>query len=85
LTGSQAAYTVIAMAFEIVLTFEANDDLRRLKPSARATVRAALKVHLRHEPTKLSRSRIKKLRDLKVRSIDFALAPSEYSTMSLRM
>ena len=42
---------------------------RRLQPGQaarrlRATVKAALEVHLRHEPRKVSRSRIKRLRGL---------------------
>jgi mRNA-degrading endonuclease RelE of RelBE toxin-antitoxin system len=41
---------------------EAIEDFRRLKANVRATVKAALETHLRHEPTKLSRSRIKRLR-----------------------
>lgn len=50
------------MRFEIVLAPEAVGDLRRLKAVLRATVREALETHLRHEPTKTSRSRIKRLR-----------------------
>jgi mRNA interferase RelE/StbE len=53
------------MAYTIVLAPEAIDDLRRLPANVRATVRAALKTHLRHEPAKTSRSRIKKLRGLR--------------------
>ena len=52
------------MMFEIVLAPEAVQDLRRLKASARANIRAALEMHLRHEPRKASRSRIKRLRGL---------------------
>jgi mRNA interferase RelE/StbE len=52
------------MRFEIVLAPEAIEDLERLKANVRATVRSALEAHLRHEPTKLSRSRIKRLRGL---------------------
>jgi mRNA-degrading endonuclease RelE of RelBE toxin-antitoxin system len=52
------------MAFEIVFASEAVDDFRRLTASVRATVRAALETHLRHEPKKTSRSRIKRLRGL---------------------
>jgi mRNA interferase RelE/StbE len=52
------------MAFEIILAPEAVDDLRRLSARDRATVRDAMEVHLRHEPTKVSRSRIKRLRGL---------------------
>jgi mRNA interferase RelE/StbE len=38
--------------------------LRGLTANARATVRTALETHLRHEPKKASRSRIKRLRGL---------------------
>src|SRR5712691_5180714 len=53
------------MPFEIVLAPEAVEDLRRLTANVRATVRAALETHLRHEPEKTSRSRIKRLRGLR--------------------
>lgn len=53
------------MPFAVVLAPEALDDLRRLAASARATVRTALEVHLRHEPEKTSRSRVKRLRGLR--------------------
>ena len=52
------------MPFAIVLAPEALEDLRILKASVRTLVRAALETHLRHEPTKTSRSRIKRLRGL---------------------
>jgi mRNA-degrading endonuclease RelE of RelBE toxin-antitoxin system len=52
------------MAFSIVLAPEAVEDLRGLTANARATVRTALETHLRHEPQKASRSRIKRLRGL---------------------
>jgi mRNA interferase RelE/StbE len=52
------------MAFAILLAPEAIEDLRRLPANVRATVRAALEAHLRHEPDKASRSRIKRLRGL---------------------
>jgi len=52
------------MPFAIVLAPEAVEDLRRLAASDRATVRTALGTHLRHEPEKTSRSRIKRLRGL---------------------
>lgn len=52
------------MAFAIVLAPEAVEDLRRLAAGARAAIRAALETHLRHEPEKISRSRIKRLRGL---------------------
>ncbi|MBR0852063.1 type II toxin-antitoxin system RelE/ParE family toxin [Bradyrhizobium diazoefficiens] len=53
------------MPFEIVLAPEAVEDLKRMKAHVRAAVRAALEAHLRHEPAKISRSRIKKLRGLR--------------------
>ncbi len=52
------------MRHEIRLAPEAADDLRRLKANVRAAVRDAMEAHLRHEPTKVSRSRIKRLRGL---------------------
>ena len=53
------------MPFAIILAPEAAEDFRRLTANARATVRAALETHLRHEPAKTSRSRIKRLRGLR--------------------
>jgi len=41
------------------------EDLRGLKANIRAAVREALETHLRHEPGKTSRSRIKRLRGLR--------------------
>jgi mRNA interferase RelE/StbE len=52
------------MAFEIILFPEVAQDLRRMSAYERAEVRDAIEVHLRHEPTKISRSRIKRLREL---------------------
>ena len=53
------------MPFEIVLAPEAVADLKRLKANVQADIRAALETHLRHEPKKVSRSRIKRLRGLR--------------------
>jgi mRNA interferase RelE/StbE len=53
------------MPFVIVLAPEAVEDFRRLTANARATIRTALEAHLRHEPGKTSRSRIKRLRGLR--------------------
>ena len=52
------------MPFEIILAPEAVADLRKLKANVRSAVKDALEMHLRHEPTKISRSRIKRLRGL---------------------
>ena len=53
------------MRHEIVLAPEAVQDLRRLAARQRASVKDAIERHLRHEPTRLSRSRIKRLRGLR--------------------
>jgi|SRR5579872_2625272 len=50
------------MPFEIILAPEAIEDLNGLKANVRAEVRTAIERHLRHEPMKTSRSRIKRLR-----------------------
>ena len=52
------------MRFEILLSPQAVTDLRALKASIRTAVKEALETHLRNEPTKTSRSRIKRLRGL---------------------
>jgi mRNA-degrading endonuclease RelE of RelBE toxin-antitoxin system len=53
------------MAFEIILSPEAVEDFKALKANVRAVVRDALEAHLRHEPAKASKSRIKRLRGLR--------------------
>jgi addiction module RelE/StbE family toxin len=50
------------MAFDIVFAPEAAEDLRKLKAHVRQSVKSALEKHLKHEPEKVSRSRIKRLR-----------------------
>jgi len=52
------------MRFEILLAPEAVEDLWALKASVWAAVREALDTHLRHEPTRVSKSRVKRLRGL---------------------
>src|SRR5262249_25183012 len=52
------------MRFEIVLAPEAAEDLRALRARMRSTVRTAIERHLRHQPAKTSKSRIKRLRGL---------------------
>ncbi|MBX3023670.1 type II toxin-antitoxin system RelE/ParE family toxin [bacterium] len=49
----------------IVLAPEAVEDLEALRAADRAAVRDALERWLRHEPTKTSRSRIKRLRGMR--------------------
>ena len=52
------------MRFEIVLAPTAVKELRSLRANVRARVRDAIELHLRHEPRRLSKSRIKRLRGL---------------------
>jgi serine/threonine protein kinase len=52
-------------AINIVLAPEAVDDLNRLKANVRADVKDGIEKHLRHEPTKVSKSRIKRVRGLR--------------------
>jgi mRNA-degrading endonuclease RelE of RelBE toxin-antitoxin system len=50
------------MRYTIILAPEAVEDLRELKASARAEVKERIETHLRHEPTKVSKSHVKRLR-----------------------
>lgn len=50
------------MRYEIILAPVATRDLRRLKARDRSTIRDMIRKHLRYEPEKVSRSRIKRLR-----------------------
>ncbi len=52
------------MPFEIIFGPDAAENFRRLEAHIRSEVRDAVEIHLRHEPTKLSKSRIKRLRGL---------------------
>jgi mRNA interferase RelE/StbE len=52
------------LRFSIVLAPEAVEDLRSLKANLKTEVQRALEEHLRHEPRKVSKSRIKRLRGL---------------------
>lgn len=52
------------MAFEIILAPEAITALKKLEAPVRAGATEALEHHLSHEPTKVSKSRIKRLRGL---------------------
>ena len=47
------------------MTAEAVEDVKALRAHLRAEVRDAIEMHLRHEPRKTSRSRIKRLRGLR--------------------
>ena len=52
------------MRYEIILSPQALQDYKRLKASIRPGVRDSIELHLRHEPMKTSKSRIKRLRGL---------------------
>jgi len=52
------------MTFDIVLAPEAVEDLQSLPANTRAAVRDAMEAYLRHEPQRVSKSRIKRLRGL---------------------
>ena len=60
----KSGYTVAIMPYEIILAPAAAGDLKRLKASVRAAVRDAIERHLRHEPDKVSKGSIKRLRGL---------------------
>jgi len=52
------------LAFEIVLAPGAAAALRNLAVPVRSGVKKAIELHLTHEPTKVSKSRIQRLRGL---------------------
>ena len=52
------------MRYEILLAPEATEDLKALRARVRTEVKDAIEQHLRHEPSKQSKSRIKRLRGL---------------------
>jgi mRNA interferase RelE/StbE len=61
---TESGYNLARLRFEIVLSPEAVEDLRSLRANVRTAVREAMETHLRNEPEKVSRSRIKRLRGL---------------------
>ena len=52
------------MPYEIELTNDSKQDIQTLRPFERRKVLDAIERYLRHEPTKESQSRIKRLREL---------------------
>ena len=52
--------------YELRLTTNAENDIRALDARFRAIIVAAMRTHLTHEPTKTSKSRIKRLRELRL-------------------
>ena len=53
------------MPYKIILAPEAVEDLKTLRAFDRTAVRKAIKEHLSFEPTKTSKSRIKRLRRMR--------------------
>jgi len=53
------------MRYDIILSPEAVEDLKLLDAHTKAKVKDLIEIHLRHEPTKISKSRIKRLKGLK--------------------
>ncbi len=49
------------MKYEIILAPEAADDFKKLVARDRSTIKDAIETHLRYEPKRTSKSRIKKL------------------------
>jgi mRNA-degrading endonuclease RelE of RelBE toxin-antitoxin system len=52
------------VAFRIILAPSAVEELGALRADIRSRVRDAIQLHLKHEPAKVSKSRIKRLRGL---------------------
>lgn len=52
------------MRYEILLAPAATQDLKRLDAHVRGAVRDAMEKHLRHQPTRTSKSPIRRLRGL---------------------
>lgn len=52
------------MRYEILLAPSAVEELRSLRAHVRTRVRDAIEQHLQHEPTRVSKSRVKRLRGL---------------------
>ena len=58
----ETGYNLARVRFEIILSPDASRQFRKLPAHVRAQVRDAIERHLRHEPSKLSKSRVKRLR-----------------------
>ena len=59
-----SGYILARMRYEILFAPQAAQDLKRLQARLRSEVKDAMEKHLRHEPQKVSKSRIKRLRGL---------------------
>lgn len=53
------------MRYEIIFTPEAVQDFKRLSARDRSTVKEAIEKHLRYEPQKISKRRIKRLQGIR--------------------
>jgi mRNA interferase RelE/StbE len=53
------------MRYEIIFAPEAVQDFKRLSARDRSTVKDAIEKHLRYEPQKISKSRIKRLQGIR--------------------
>src|SRR5919106_7065734 len=64
LLSQDSGYDLARMAFEISLAPQAVASLEKLSVPVQTGVQRALVLHLTHEPTKVSKRRIKRLRGL---------------------
>jgi mRNA interferase RelE/StbE len=53
------------MSYRVLFAPDAREDYRSLKARTRSEVRDAIERHLVHQPTRVSRSRIKRLRGIR--------------------
>jgi mRNA-degrading endonuclease RelE of RelBE toxin-antitoxin system len=54
----------ISLAYEIIFMPEAREDILALRAHERKKVLDAIEIHLRYEPEKVSKSRIKRLKEM---------------------
>jgi mRNA interferase RelE/StbE len=62
--GLNSGYNMARMKYEILFAQEAVQDFKRLSARDRSIVKEAIEKHLKHEPQRISKSRIKKLRGM---------------------
>ena len=60
----ESGYYLAIMKFQIIMSPEAIQDFKGLNAHDRAEIKDLMETHLRHEPMKTSKSRIKRLRGL---------------------
>ena len=84
LHATLSGYNMARMAYAIILAPEAVQDLDDLKANLRAVVREGIETHLRHQPEKTSRSRIKRLRKISQPQYRLRSARCGCSTTSLK-